>query len=53
VPSLVFGVSDIGIGWKVTFSELQLYERYTNKDPVEIDLATGSYDVPGWQPGMA
>jgi phosphate transport system substrate-binding protein len=51
VPSLVFGVSDIGIGRKVTFSELQLYERYTNKDPVEIDLATGSYDVPGWQPG--
>ena len=51
VPSLVFGVSDIGIGRKVTFSELQLYQRYTNKDPLEIDLATGSYDVPGWQPG--
>lgn len=52
VPSLVFGVSDIGIGRKVTFSELQLYERYENRDPLEIDLATGSYDVPGWNPGF-
>jgi len=51
VPSLVFGVSDMGIGRKVTFSELQLYERYKNRDPLEIDIATGSYDVPGWQPG--
>ena len=52
VPSLVFGVSDIGIGRKVTFSELQMYERYTNRDPLEIDIATGSYDVTGWQPGF-
>ncbi len=52
VPSLVFGVSDIGMGRKVTFSELQMYERYTNHDPLEIDIATGSYDVPGWQPGF-
>jgi phosphate transport system substrate-binding protein len=52
VPALVFGVSDMGIGRKVTFSELQLYERYTNHDPLEIDIATGSYDVPGWQPGF-
>lgn len=51
VPSLVFGVSDIGIGRKITFSELELFQRYTNRDPVEIDIATGSYDVPGWQPG--
>ena len=52
VPSLVFGVSDMGIGRKVTFSELQLYQRYKDHDPVEIELATGSYDVPGWQPGF-
>lgn len=52
VPSLVFGVSDMGIGRKVTFSELQLYQRYKNHDPIEIELATGSYDVPGWQPGF-
>ena len=52
VPALVFGVSDMGIGRKVTFGELQLYERYTDHDPLEIDIATGSYDVPGWQPGF-
>ena len=52
VPALVFGVSDLGIGRKVTFSELQLYERYTDHDPLELDIATGSYDTPGWQPGF-
>lgn len=52
VPSLVFGVADIGIGRKVTFSEVQLYERYNNRDPLEIDIATGSYDFLGWQPGF-
>lgn len=52
VPSLVFGVSDIGIGRKVTFDELLTFQRYTDRDPLEIDLATGSYDVPGWQPGF-
>lgn len=50
VPSLVYGVSDIGIARKVTFGELQLFQRYTDHDPLEIELATGSYDVPGWQP---
>lgn len=52
VPSLVFGVSDMGIGRKVTFSESQLYERYQNHDPLELDIATGSYNVPGWNPGF-
>ncbi len=51
VPSLVFGVSDIGMGRKVTFSELQMFQRYKDHDPLEIDIATGSFDVPGWQPG--
>jgi phosphate transport system substrate-binding protein len=51
VPSLIFGVSDIGIGRKITFSEQELFERYTDRSPIEIELATGSYDVPGWQPG--
>jgi phosphate transport system substrate-binding protein len=51
VPSLVFGVSDIGIGRKITFSEQELFERYTDRGPIEIEIATGSYDVPGWQPG--
>ncbi|MBV9439574.1 MAG: phosphate ABC transporter substrate-binding protein, partial [Candidatus Eremiobacteraeota bacterium] len=52
VPSLVFGVSEVGIGRKVTFAELELFERYTSRDPLEVSIATGSYDVPGWNPGF-
>jgi len=51
VPSLVFAVADIGVGRKITFAEQLLYERYENRDPLEISVATGSYDVTGWQPG--
>jgi phosphate transport system substrate-binding protein len=51
VPSLIFGVSDIGVGRKITFSEQELFERYTDRPPIEIEVATGSYDVPGWNPG--
>ncbi len=52
VPSLVFGVSDLGIGRKITTEELQLYQRYKNHDPLEITIATGSYNVTGWQPAF-
>ncbi len=52
VPSLVFGVADLGIGRKIKFEELQLYQRYKNSDPVEIVVATGSYNVTGWNPGF-
>jgi phosphate transport system substrate-binding protein len=52
VPSLVFGVSDLGIGRKITFSEQEMFERYKDHAPIEIEVATGSYDVPGWNPGF-
>ena len=52
VPSLVFGVADLGMGRKITTEELQLYQRYKNHDPLEITIATGSYNVTGWQPGF-
>ena len=52
VPSLALGVSDIGVSRKITFAELELFQRYTDRDPVEITIATGSYDVPGWNPGF-
>ena len=52
VPALVFGVSDLGIGVKVTFAQQQLFERYKDRPPREIDIATGSFDVPGWNPGF-
>jgi len=50
VPSLVFKVGDLGMGRKITFAELLLFQRYENRDPVEVTIATGSYDVTGWQP---
>lgn len=52
VPSLVFGVADLGIGRKIKTEELQLYQRYKNRDPLEITIATGSYNVTGWNPGF-
>jgi phosphate transport system substrate-binding protein len=52
VPSLVFGVADLGIGRKITTEELQLYQRYKNRNPIEITIATGSYNVTGWQPAF-
>lgn len=52
VPSLVFGVSDLGMGRKLTFQEQQLFERYFDRSPLEVDIATGSYNVPGWNPGF-
>ncbi len=51
VPALVFGVADVGVGRKITFAEQLLYERYQNHDPVIVTVATGSYNVTGWQPG--
>jgi phosphate transport system substrate-binding protein len=51
VPSLALGVGDVGIGRKVTFAEQEYFERQTDRSPVGIEIATGSYDVPGWQPG--
>lgn len=50
IPGLVAGASDLGPSVKVTFSGLQLYQRYLNADPLEIVYATGSYDVTGWSP---
>ena len=52
VPSLVFGVADLGMGRKIKTEELQLYQRYKNQDPLEIVVATGSYNVTGWNPAF-
>src|SRR5260370_21014119 len=52
VPSLVFGASDVGVGRQITFSELEMFQRYTYRDTVEVEVAIGAYDVPGWNPGF-
>jgi phosphate transport system substrate-binding protein len=51
VPSLVFGVSDLGIGREMTFSEQEFFERYKDRAPIALEIMTGSFDVPGWSPG--
>jgi phosphate transport system substrate-binding protein len=50
-PGLVTGESDLGPSVKLTFANLQFYQRYLDADPLEIVYATGSYDVTGWSPG--
>jgi phosphate transport system substrate-binding protein len=50
---LVAGTCDIGANRKITFTELLQFERVFNCDPLEIPLATGSFDVNGWSEVMA
>ena len=52
IPALYLGVGDIGPSRKMTFEDLLGYERTMDSDPVEIEYATGSYDVPGWSPAF-
>ena len=52
VPALALGVGDIGMGRKITTEELQLFQRYKDHDPIEITIATGSYNVTGWNPAF-
>ncbi len=52
IPSLVFGAADLGISRKMKTEELQLYQRYKNRSPLEVVIATGSYNVTGWNPGF-
>jgi phosphate transport system substrate-binding protein len=51
-PSLVFGAADLGISRKLKLDELQLYQRWANRDPLEVVVATGSYNVTGWNPAF-
>ncbi len=52
LPALVFGAADLGISRKMKTEELQLYQRYKNRSPLEVVIATGSYNVTGWNPGF-
>jgi phosphate transport system substrate-binding protein len=51
-PALVFGVADIGVSRRLKLDELQLYQRWANRDPLEVVIATGSYNVTGWNPAF-
>ena len=52
LPALTFDIGNVGISRKVKTEELQLYQRYKGRDPLEITIATGSYNVTGWNPGF-
>jgi phosphate transport system substrate-binding protein len=46
---LITGAADIGqMGRAALWDELQGYQRQFAATPVEITIATGSYNVPGW-----
>src|SRR5258708_8463034 len=50
VPALVFGVSDVGIGVKITFAQQHLFEPYKDPPPHNIDIATPSFPPPSSTP---
>ena len=52
VPALTFDLADVGISRKMKTEEQQLFERYKNHSPTEIIVATGSYNVTGWNPAF-
>ena len=52
VYALFLNAGDVDPSRKMTFEDLLAYERTMNADPIEIEYATGSYDVPGWSPAF-
>jgi len=52
IYALFLNAGDVDPDHKLNFEDLLAYERETNSDPVEIEYATGSYDVPGWSPAF-
>ena len=52
VYALFLNAGDVDPSRKMTFEDLLAYERAMNADPIEIEYATGSYDVPGWSPAF-
>jgi phosphate transport system substrate-binding protein len=52
IYALFLNAGDVDPDHKLMFEDLLAYERTMNADPVEIEYATGSYDVPGWSPAF-
>ena len=46
--SLITGAADVAGNRHITFAELEGFERMFSYDPLQIAMARGSYDVPGW-----
>lgn len=52
VPGLITGMADLGATRPITFDELLTYQRVFNYLPLEIEMVTGSLNVPGWAPAI-
>jgi phosphate transport system substrate-binding protein len=52
IYALFLNAGDVDPSRKMTFEDLLAYERVMDADPVEIQYATGSFDVPGWSPAF-
>jgi len=48
MSSLITGAGDLGAFDKLPLSEARAFQRLYSRDPVELPLATGAFDVPGW-----
>jgi phosphate transport system substrate-binding protein len=53
VPGLITGMADLGASRPITFDELLTFQRVFNYLPLEIEMVTGSYNVPGWAPAIS
>ena len=53
VPGLITGMADMGASRPITFDELLTFQRVFNYLPLEIEMVTGSYNVPGWAPAIS
>jgi phosphate transport system substrate-binding protein len=52
IPGLITGLADIGADRPITFDELLTFTRVFGHAPLEIPMATGSYNVQGWAPAL-
>jgi phosphate transport system substrate-binding protein len=48
IPALCIGDADIAPSRHITFDEMLLFQRVFERDPIEITVVTGSFNVPGW-----
>ncbi|MEZ5532141.1 MAG: hypothetical protein R3E69_07140 [Steroidobacteraceae bacterium] len=51
-PGLASGQADIGVSRRFTFDEILAYQRVKGHHPSRVAFATGSYNVPGWNPAL-
>ncbi len=49
IPSLYFGLADIGMNHEPTFYDYLAHVRIKGYPPTGVSVVTGSYDVAGWQ----